>query len=213
MSILETNKKTTVYLARHGETVWNLEKRYQGAGDSPLTDLGKKQALMLSDYLKELNFDLIISSPAGRARQTAEILKRSRRQEIIVNESFAEINVGPWEGKYYYDTEIEQTELYQAFWHSPDLYRPDYGESFAEVGNRTFTALQHIVNGNSGKTLLIVSHAIAIKSLLNTIEGRPLKDFWHIKMPQTSLSIVESSNGVFQVLQYAGTEHLTGKSL
>jgi probable phosphoglycerate mutase len=200
--------KTTIYLARHGETIWNLEKRYQGSGDSPLTDLGKQQAHLLAGYLKNIHFDQIVSSPAGRAKQTAEILKGDRKQNIIINSGFAEINVGPWEGKYYYDTEIEQTELYQAFWNSPQLYKPDYGESFSEVGQRTFSALQELTKENQGKTILIVSHAIAIKSLLNKIEGRSLEDFWRIKMFQTSLSIIESINGSIKVIQYGSTEHL-----
>jgi probable phosphoglycerate mutase len=205
------NKKTTFYLARHGQTIWNLEKRYQGSGDSPLTDLGIIQAHLLAEFLKHISFDLIFSSPAGRARQTAEILKQNPNQEVIVVDGFAEINVGPWEGKYYYDTEIEQTEQYQAFWNSPHLYKPDYGESFEEVGLRTFSALKKIAKENEGKNILIVSHAIAIKSMLNRIEGRKLEDFWRIKMMQTSLSIVESINGYFNVLQYGSTEHLGEK--
>jgi probable phosphoglycerate mutase len=205
--------KTTIYLARHGQTLWNLEKRYQGSGDSPLTALGIKQAELLSEYLKDISFDFIFSSPAGRALQTAEILKGKRAIDIITIGGFAEIDVGPWEGKYYYDTEIEQTELYQAFWNSPHLYKPTYGESFTEIGNRTYSTLHDLANKHSGGTLLIVSHAIAIKSLLNTIEGRNLEDFWRIKMTQTSLSIVESNNGLFKVLQYAGTHHLNDQQM
>jgi broad specificity phosphatase PhoE len=205
---LETNSKTTIYLARHGQTVWNLEKRYQGSGDSPLTELGIKQANLLAKYLENIHFDIILTSPAGRAIQTAEILKGNRNNEIIVNKGFAEINVGPWEGKYYYDTEIEQTEQYKAFWNSPHLYRPEYGESFAEVAQRTFSTLKNITKEYKGKTILIVSHAIAIKSLLNKIEGRKLEDFWKTKMFQTSLSIIEVQNGTFSVVQYGSTEHL-----
>jgi probable phosphoglycerate mutase len=204
--------KTIIYLARHGETVWNLEKRYQGSGDSPLTELGIFQAQQLAKYLENIDFNIIFTSPAGRARQTAEIIKGTRIQEIIINDGFAEINVGPWEGKYYYDTEIEQTEQYQAFWHSPHLYKPEYGESFTEVGQRTFSTLRDIVQYHQGKTILIVSHAIAIKSLLNKIEGRKLEDFWKIKMFQTSLSIVEAKNGNFNVIQYGSTDHLEKQS-
>jgi probable phosphoglycerate mutase len=205
---LESELKTKIYLARHGQTVWNLEKRYQGSGDSPLTELGKEQAQKLAEYLKAIHLDVIISSPAGRALQTAEILKADRDVDFAINEGFAEINIGPWEGKYYYDTEIEHTEQYQAFWNSPHLYKPDYGESFAEVAQRTYNALKSIVDKHTGKTILIVSHAIAIKSVLNTIKGIKLEDFWTTKMFQTSLSIVEAVNGGFSVIQYGSTEHL-----
>ena len=205
---LEKNLKTTIYLTRHGQTEWNDQKRYQGSGDSPLTELGIRQAKILAAYLQGTHFDIIMSSPAGRARQTAEIIRANRNQEVLVNNAFAEINLGPWEGKYYYDMELEQTELYKAFWNSPDKYKPEYGESFAEVGSRTICALQELVRLYRGKTILIVSHAVAIKSLLNTIEGRSLADFWKERLMQTSLSIIEATNGSFRIVQYGGTEHL-----
>lgn len=182
--------------------------RYQGIGDSPLTELGIKQARLLSDHLAHIHFDMMISSPAGRAKHTAEIIKANRQKELIVSDAFAEINLGPWEGKYYQDIELEQTELYQAFWKSPHLYKPDYGESFAEVGERTFFALRELVHNNPGKTILVVSHSVALKSLLNKIEGRGLEDFWSKRLMQASLSIVESTKDTFQILQYGNTEHL-----
>jgi phosphoserine phosphatase len=205
---LEAENKTIIYLTRHGQTEWNIQKRYQGSGDSPLTELGIKQAQILSEYLANTHFDIILSSPAGRAKHTAEIIKGKRNQEVLINNAFAEINLGPWEGKYYYDVELEQTEQYQAFWNSPDLYKPAYGESFIEVGQRTFSALKELVRLYKGKTILIVSHAVAIKSLLNAIEGRDLSDFWKERLMQTSLSIVESINGAFKILQYGSTVHL-----
>jgi broad specificity phosphatase PhoE len=205
---LEKENKTLIYLTRHGQTEWNIQKRYQGSGDSPLTEMGIKQAQILSDFLANTHFDVILSSPAGRARRTAEIIKGKRNQEVFTNNAFAEINLGSWEGKYYYDIELEQTEQYQAFWNSPDLYKPAYGESFIEVGQRTYSALKELVCLYRGKTILIVSHAVAIKSLLNTIEGRDLSDFWNERLMQTSLSIVEAVNGAFKILQYGSTVHL-----
>jgi phosphoserine phosphatase len=199
---------TTIYLTRHGQTEWNLHKKYQGSGDSPLTELGIKQAQMLSDYLANTHFDIIMSSPAGRARHTAEIIKANRKQEVLVSNAYAEINLGPWEGRYYYDIELEQTEQYKAFWKSPHLYKPEYGESFTQVGQRTFEALKELVRLYQGKTILIVSHAVAIKSLLNAIEGRSLENFWQERLMQASLSIIKAINGAFRIVQYGNTEHL-----
>jgi len=203
---------TKIHLIRHGQTEWNLNKKYQGRGDSPLTELGIKQAQILSTHLAKTHFDVILCSPAGRARHTADIIKGDRNLEVLVNNAFAEINLGPWEGKYYYDMEIEQTELYQAFWKAPHLYKPHYGESFTEVGERTFSALKELVRIYKGKKILIVSHAIAIKSILNIIEGRSLENFWDKRLMQTSISEVEAINGNFRVIQYGNTEHL-GKNL
>jgi phosphoserine phosphatase len=207
--MVETEKKTIVYLTRHGETEWNLQKRYQGSGDSPLTELGISQAKLLANHLNSKPIDIIFTSPAGRAKHTAEIIRGDRAIELLTNNAFAEINLGPWEGKYYYDMELEHTAMYQAFWKSPNLYKPEYGESFEQVANRTFEALKDLIKNHTGKNILVVSHAVAIKSLLNTIEGRSLDQFWEKKLLQTSLSIVEAQNGSFKILAYGNTDHLS----
>jgi len=66
-----------LYVVRHGETVWNLEKKVQGITDIPLTDKGRKEAEELQVLIKTLNLDVVISSPLERTRETAKILVNS----------------------------------------------------------------------------------------------------------------------------------------
>lgn len=72
-------KKTTIYITRHGQTQWNVEKRMQGRQDSPLTEQGMRQAMWLRDALKHVDFDAMYASPSPRARRTAEILLKASR--------------------------------------------------------------------------------------------------------------------------------------
>ena len=71
------NKKSTFYLARHGQTEWNIEGRIQGQLDSPLTALGKQQALLLAEQCKMLSITSLLTSPLGRALATAELCAKA----------------------------------------------------------------------------------------------------------------------------------------
>jgi broad specificity phosphatase PhoE len=200
--------RTEIYFVRHGQTEWNIERRYQGWGDSPLTEQGINQAKALSKHIENIHFDAFYCSPRGRAQETAKLIRGKRNLEIITVVDFQEINVGKFEGCLYDEMKNENPELYDGFWTSPDKYLPETGESFTDVGNRTYPALLKLVKSHPGQRILIVSHAVAIKSILNKITGLPLQRFWENKLFQTSLSIVEHENGEFSIKKYGSTEHL-----
>lgn len=67
-----------LYVVRHGETVWNRERKVQGITDIPLTDQGRSEAKELQELINSLNIDIVISSPLMRARETAKILVNSK---------------------------------------------------------------------------------------------------------------------------------------
>ena len=88
----------TVYLTRHGQTVWNLDKRLQGSGNSELTDHGIEQAEQLKKRVDSIQLDTIYTSPLERARKTANIIRGNRNIEIIEVDAFKEISFGEYEG-------------------------------------------------------------------------------------------------------------------
>ena len=89
---------TQICLVRHGETDWNKEGRLQGRTDIPLNDQGRYQAEQCGRYLAESEWDLIISSPLLRAKQTAETLACYIQKPIIIIEAFIERGFGEAEG-------------------------------------------------------------------------------------------------------------------
>jgi len=204
---IKLKMKTEIYLVRHGQTEWNIQKRYQGSGDSPLTKLGIEQAKALANHLSEIHFDAIYCSPAGRAQTTTKIIKGNRNLNIVTVNELQEINLDTWEGQFYEDTKKQEPALYQAFWHSPDLFKPETGESFLDVATRIYPALLNIIEQNIGKRILIVSHAVALKSIINKITGLPLNRFWENRLFQTSVSILDYLNGNFSILKYGDIEH------
>ncbi len=90
---------TIIYLTRHGQTLWNIENRLQGRGNSKLTEEGKGRAEMLSKRMKNIHIDTIYSSPLERAFITANIIKGDRDIEIITDDGLMEMCFGDYEGK------------------------------------------------------------------------------------------------------------------
>ena len=87
-----------VYFIRHGETVWNTLKIFQGIKNSPLTELGKEQTKRLKNYLKDIEFTHFYSSPLGRALETINILTEDiKNPKIEIIPDFREINMGNME--------------------------------------------------------------------------------------------------------------------
>ena len=91
-------RRMKLYLVRHGETDWNKVKRIQGQVDIPLNQFGKRLAEETAEGMKEIPFDLCITSPLSRARQTAEIVLGGRKVPIIEDARIEELSFGSWEG-------------------------------------------------------------------------------------------------------------------
>lgn len=199
---------TTIYLTRHGETLWNSEGRMQGWKDSPLNDRGLSQAQLLGNKLQKLDIDIIYSSPIGRAKHTAEILKGDKNIPIIFDDRLKEINMGKWEGMLRKDIEsIYESNLYN-FFNEPNKYMPVEGETFNDVLFRTSSFIDDIVNTHSGKNLLIVTHTITLKSILLNIEGIGLENFWdETYIYPTSLSIIKIGDSSKDILLRADISH------
>jgi broad specificity phosphatase PhoE len=173
-------KKTTVYLVRHGQTEWNAARKMQGHQDSPLTELGIKQASHLQNAIQHLNFDVVYASPSLRARRTAEILCEQRAGEIIFNDDLREIHLGNWEGQYIADLQQQYAVAYTAFWEQPHLYQPENGgESFFDLQKRVVPLFTSILDRHAGETVLIVAHGATLKTILAHVEKRPLAHLWH----------------------------------
>ena len=90
--------KTTVILIRHGETDWNVVRRFQGLSDIPLNDTGRQQAGFAKNGLDGKIIDAIYTSPLQRAVETAEIIRGDREIPIYPTDGLREMGIGEWEG-------------------------------------------------------------------------------------------------------------------
>lgn len=170
---------TTVYITRHGETVWNVERRLQGWADSPLTERGVRQAHWLREALRQVTVDAVYSSSTARAMATAKILAAGRGLGVVPCDDLRELGMGDWEGRLTDDIKARWPAQLAAFWEAPHRYQPtNGGESYPDMQRRVSGALDQIVARHEGQTVLIVTHAAALKAMLACIEGRPLERLW-----------------------------------
>ena len=89
---------TTILIARHGQSDWNHEKRWQGHADRPLTERGREQAQALADRLAHIELDAVYSSDLKRARDTAAAVAKSQGLELQQLPDLREVDVGSWSG-------------------------------------------------------------------------------------------------------------------
>lgn len=107
-----------LYFIRHGESVMNKDRKFAGQTDTPLTELGRKQARLVANEITNYNFDVIVSSPLIRALETAQIIAKIidyPTDKIVINDIFMEHNVGslagkPWDNYEEFDTRFTDME-------------------------------------------------------------------------------------------------------
>jgi broad specificity phosphatase PhoE len=165
--------KTILYVTRHGETEWNVEKRMQGRKNSALTEKGVEQAKLLGERMKNITIDVIYSSPSERATHTAKLIKGDRSIAIIENEAFYEIHMGDWEGMTVSEIEEKYPQDFRLFWDAPHQFRPHSGETFQKAQTRVLNRLQTVLEKHKGQSILIVAHAVAAKYIVGHFENRP----------------------------------------
>jgi len=161
----------TLYLVRHGETEWNVQKINQGQSESSLTEIGIKQAKETAEKLKNVKFDAIFSSDLSRAYKTAEIVRLDRNIVIQTSKLLRERAHGSFEGKH--DDVFKETlkeklkerenltgQEYYSFRLTPEV------ETDEELINRFLKQLKEIAVMYPNKNVLVVTHAGCIKHFL-----------------------------------------------
>ena len=145
---------TTILLARHGETDWNREGRWQGWADPPLNETGRAQARTLATQLRETEFDAVYSSDLRRAYETAEIVAEPHGSAVIADAGLREIDVGSWSGLTHAELEVQ----------FPNGDRPD-GETREEHAARVLAAVERIARAHPGERILLVTHGGTMRAL------------------------------------------------
>lgn len=173
-------------LARHGESVSNRSGRWQGQGDSPLSEQGRAQAQALAERLAETPFDRVIASDLSRAADTAEALGRP----VQLDPAWRELDLGRWEGLTRQEVAMRWPDEVAALRRGED--RPVGGrESWGDLAVRTASALADLAARHPGEDVLLVAHGGVIITLLSTLFGVPqLRPRRLGKLGNTSLSTV-----------------------
>lgn len=203
-----------LYFVRHGETVWNTMKIFQGIKNSPLTENGKEQTRKLKESLKNIEFTHFYSSPLGRALETINILTEDRKDaKIEIVPEFREINMGEVEGIPRDDFEAMYPKEYYNLWNNGHEYDPEAfgGETFESVYKRAGEGLEKIIKNHSDDDiLLIVSHGVTLESIFANITHTGIESFCERKVPKnTSVTVAEYKNNKWEILLFSDVSHLS----
>ena len=184
--------QTRIFLVRHGQTEWNVQRRLQGHQNSPLTAAVKNQAQNIRHALQKISFHRAYVSPLRRARQTLDIIVAGKNIKVMQAEGLKEIRLGVWEGKTREQTKESHPEQYVNFWHQQEKFTLQGAETFQQLQLRVVHELDTIFCNNKGENILVVSHWIAIKVALAHYLAVPLNQL---------SSIADPGNGSFMVLK------------
>lgn len=186
---------TTIYLARHGESDWNVENRFQGHMDRPLTDRGFEQAAELAGLLADVPLEAVYASPLRRALATAEVVAARKGVVVIPVEALREVDVGSWAGLSRAEVELRFPEGFRS-WMSGGAGWTD-GESYEEMAERVVAALHDIAAAHPAGRVLAVSHGGPIRAAHAAAVGMDVYAFrrLHPVEPNARLSAVAVEDG------------------
>jgi broad specificity phosphatase PhoE len=151
---------TTLLLARHGETDWNRDGRWQGHSDTPLNELGRVQARELAESLDGI--DAVYSSDLARARETAEIVAARLGLEVQADERLRERSFGAWEGLTMEEIERSFEEAHGR-WRSGEGHGADDAEAFDAFAARVGSFLDDVLRRHPEETVLVIGHGGSIR--------------------------------------------------
>jgi phosphoserine phosphatase len=194
-------------LARHGETMWNVEKVFRGRADVNLDEVGIKQAELLGKYLSNWELEVIYSSPVKRALDTANIVARYQKVVVRIAQGLIDFDFGEWQSL----PEQEVSRLYPDLlneWHNnPDKVKMPGGESLEDVRKRAVEVVNGILSRHEGNVLL-VSHRVVIKVLICYLLGLDNSHFWNISQDVCGITIFNYADGRFVLTRHNDTSHL-----
>lgn len=158
-----------ILLARHGETDWNRESRFQGHADPPLNALGREQAAELAGALADEDFAAVYSSPLQRAFETARVVAELHRLSPAPVEALREVDVGSWEALTRDEVEQRYPEQFERWLDYGQGW--DDGETYEQMGERVIAALDELAARHDGERIAAVTHGGPIRAALARSEG------------------------------------------
>jgi broad specificity phosphatase PhoE len=199
---------TTILLARHGETDWNRQGRWQGQSDRPLDDAGRAQARLLGAHLAGVGIDLLYSSDLARARETAAAVEAATGLEAVIDPALREVDVGGLVGCSREEVEARDPEWFRIWRDGGVIGYPD-GETYLELHRRSVAAFERILSAADGRRAAVVCHGGNIRAITSEVVGLGADDRWRISaVANCSITAFERKRGRVALVTFNETGHL-----
>jgi broad specificity phosphatase PhoE len=178
-------------LARHGESLWNAERRFQGTTDIALSARGRAQASALGRGLGGFRIRAAYVSPFRRAMETAELALAGTGIPLVVVEELRELSLGAWEGCTVDEVRARDGDPYVAWVRAPHDCPPPGGEPLPVVSERVRAGLDRIAGAHDrGDDVLVVAHGGVISVYACHLLGCSFNQLWRLRVDNASLTVV-----------------------
>ncbi len=184
----------TLVLIRHGQSQWNLENRFTGWEDVPLTDLGRDEARRSGRLLEDMAFDQAFTSSLQRATRTLDIVLEENRHgavPITGDQALNERHYGDLQGLNKAETAAKFGDEQVHIWRRSYDVPPPGGESLADTAARTLPYFESQIAPlvKAGKTVLVVAHGNSLRSIVMKLEQLSREQVMELNIP-TGVPIV-----------------------
>ena len=200
---------THIYVIRHAEAEGNLYRRGQGHYNAGITSRGYKQIDALAERFREIHVDAVYSSDLFRAMETAGAVTRYHNIPIQTTTKLREINLGAWEDRPWGNIEYEEFQQIHNFNADPENWIVDRSEPFPELAKRITSAAIDIAERHEGQTVVIVSHGMAIRTMLCHFLGYAMNEVNNVShADNTAVSLLNYDEGRVTVEYCNDNSHL-----
>lgn len=193
----------TLVLIRHGQSIWNLQNRFTGWVDVPLSQQGEDEARRAGELIRELNFDVAYTSALRRAQHTLDLILETTGKPLpaIRDAALNERMYGDLQGLDKADTIAEYGEAQVHIWRRSFDTAPPNGESLKDTAARTLPFFDRCIMGDirKGRNVLVVAHGNSNRSIVMELEQLSGEEIMKVELP-TGQPLVYELSGVGDVL-------------
>lgn len=200
--------QTRILFIRHGETVFNIEGKIQGNLDSPLTEVGRRQALAVARRLHHTPPAHIYTSDLGRALVTAQLIAQLTRCPLSTDERLRERNMGIFQGLTFEEIAQRYPDESGQLKNASVDYVPSGGESAAQTRQRAWTALNEFADRHAEQEIAIISHGAVIAAVIRHILGMPYEVRRSFKIFNAGINVLTRKNSHWAVETLGDICHL-----
>jgi broad specificity phosphatase PhoE len=206
----QLERKTCIYLIRHGETEFNRLGIFRGRYEVELNERGRKQAEEIAGALAAEGIGALYAGPLARTRETAEIIGRRLGLECTVDEGFNNILLGKWQGVPKETIKRDYPEAWKQWQTAPENLVVPGGESVEDVKRRACARIEGILADPASKPVIaIVTHRSVMKVLAAAFLGAAAPYFWKFYVDNAAYSVFEHGEGGFSLINWNVTHHLS----
>lgn len=202
---------TRLLFIRHGQSEFNLSRRFAGNTDAALTDLGLRQAAATADYIANTYaVDAVYASDLQRAFLTGKTVADRLGLTAQPHKGLREIFAGEWEGQRFEHLEAAYPETFAGLWRKDIGHSVcDGGESVAQLMQRILATVREIAEANPGKTVVLATHATPIRCMECFCQGNDLSRMKDIPwVTNASVTEIHYENGTLTEVVSSYNRHL-----